>query len=112
MYRDGSIAGSALKKSLYVDSNFIGESVRSVYFLVNVQPGVHKISTESEFSPNHLTLTAEPNTNTFVQNASKFGVFVGGAKVNVVDGENCRKAVLECNKAKLRYGEQPDLTEE
>jgi len=36
-----------------------------------------------------------------VQNAIKFGVFVGGAKVNVVDEENCRKAVVECNKAKL-----------
>lgn len=62
IYRD-SIFGSALKKDLYIDDKFIGESAPKVYFYKTVKPGKHKISTESEFGNNDLDITTQGGKN-------------------------------------------------
>ncbi|MBV6820877.1 DUF2846 domain-containing protein [Rahnella sp. PD12R] len=79
IYRD-SFVGKALKKDIYVDGKCIGETADKVFFYTQVSGGQnHKISTESEFSPNDLTIFTEPGRNYFVRQYVKMGVFVGGA---------------------------------
>ena len=50
LYRTCNIFGAGLKKSLYVDGHYLGETSRCRFFYRLVRPGVHRIDTESEFS--------------------------------------------------------------
>jgi hypothetical protein len=83
IFRD-SFVGKALKKTIRVDEQVIGESAPDVYFYKVLDAGKHVISSESEFSPNDLIIKTEPKKNYFVENYIKMGVFVGGAALEEV----------------------------
>lgn len=84
VYRD-SIAGSALKKDLWIDGKCLGESASGIYFYQQVKGNeTHKISTESEFSANDLMVKAEAGKNHYIKQYIKMGVFVGGANLEQV----------------------------
>jgi len=100
IYRSGSFGG-ALKKDVWVDGKCIGETAPNVFFYEEVTGSQeHIISTESEFSPNDLTVKTEGGKNYFVKQYIKMGVFVGGAGVEVVDEENGKKEVQALKMAK------------
>lgn len=85
IYRYGSF-GAALKKDVWVDGECVGETARNVFFYEEVDGNQeHKISTESEFSPNDLTLTTDSGKHYFIKQYIKFGAFVGGAGIELVD---------------------------
>ena len=98
IYRD-SFIGKALKKNLYIDDKFIGESAPDVFFYKTIKAGEHKISTESEFSNNDLNIKTESGKNYFIRQYIKFGVFVGGAKLEQVSEEEGKKAISKLNMA-------------
>lgn len=84
VYRN-SFVGKALKKDIFIDGNCLGESAPDVFFYTEVAGGkTLKISTESEFSPNDLTLSVDSGKNYFVRQYIKMGVLVGGAGVELV----------------------------
>lgn len=100
VYRSGSFGG-ALKKDVWVDGHCVGETAPNVFFFQELAGDVeHKISTESEFSPNDLVIKMEPGKNYFVEQFIKIGVFVGGAGVKVVPEEEGKKEVSKLNMAK------------
>ena len=100
IYRSGSFGG-ALKKDVWVDGVCIGETAPNVFFYEEVTGGIeHKVSTESEFSPNDLLLKADSGQNYFVRQYIKLGVFVGGAGVELVDGEKGKEEVSKLELAK------------
>ena len=100
IYRSGSFGG-ALKKDVWVDGKCIGETAPNIFFYEEVPGGAeHKISTESEFSPNDLLVNTESGKNYFVQQYIKIGVFVGGAGIQLVDEEKGKKAVEKLKMAK------------
>lgn len=98
IYRNSNFGG-ALKKSVYIDGELIGESAPMTYFYREITPGEHRLSTESEFSNNDLVITASAGQNHYVRQAIKMGVFVGGAKLETVSEEEGRQGVLECKLA-------------
>ncbi len=72
------------------------KTARGTFFLKEVLGNQeHTISTESEFSPNHLVLKTEAGKNYFVQQFMKPGVMVGGANLKQVDALTGEKAVSE-----------------
>ncbi|OLO04629.1 DUF2846 domain-containing protein [Salinicola socius] len=95
VYRD-SFMGKALKKSVTLDGQLIGETANGVYFYELVEPGEHSLSTESEFSDNKLVFTARAGENYFVEQYIKMGVFVGGAGLEMKKKEEGMKALREC----------------
>lgn len=100
IYRSGSLGG-ALKKDVWVDGKCIGETAPDVFFYEEVQGDTeHKISTESEFSPNDLFVNTESGKNYFVQQYIKLGVFVGGAGLELVSEESGKKAIEKLRMAK------------
>lgn len=100
IYRSGSFGG-ALKKDIWVDGKCIGESAPNVFFYEEVKGNVeHKISTESEFSPNDLVIKTQSGKNYFIQQYIKMGLFVGGAGVRVVDKIKGRNTVKKLGLAK------------
>lgn len=100
IYRSGGFGG-ALKKDVWVDGKCIGETAPNVFFYEEVKGDEeHKISTESEFSPNDLLVKTDSGRNYFVQQYIKMGVFVGGAGVKLVDDEKGKKALQKLKMAK------------
>lgn len=99
IYRSGSFGG-ALKKDVWIDGKFIGETAPNVFFYEEVEGDKeYKISTESEFSPNDLILKVKSGMLYFIRQYIKIGVFVGGAGLELVDEEEGKKAVRELNMA-------------
>ncbi|WP_262967275.1 DUF2846 domain-containing protein [Methylobacter psychrophilus] len=93
--------GTALKKDIYVDNKCIGESAPDVFFYEEVKGNEeHKISTESEFSPNDLLLKTETGKNYFIKQYIRPGAFVGGAAVELIEEEEGQKDVSDSKMAK------------
>ncbi len=85
IYRLGGL-GTALKKDLWIDGRCIGETAPKVFFFEEVAGNMeHKISTESEFSPNEFTLKTESGKNYFIKQYIKMGLVVGGANLKLMD---------------------------
>ena len=83
-----------------VDGECIGETSPNVFFYHEVPGGGEvEISTESEFSPNLLSVQTEAGSHHFVQQYIKIGVFVGGAGLRLVGEEKGREAVRELGMA-------------
>jgi hypothetical protein len=99
IYRD-SFVGKALKKDIWVDGKCIGESAPDVFFHTEVAGNKdHAISTESEFSPNTLSVLMEAGKNYFIRQYIKFGAFVGGAGVELMPEEEGKAAVSKLDLA-------------
>jgi hypothetical protein len=95
IFRDSSF-GAALKKDLWVDGNCIGETAPNVFFYAEVEGNQnHEIATESEFSPNALSLFTEAGKHYFVRQYLRPGLFVGGAGLAVVPEDEGKAAVSE-----------------
>lgn len=93
IYRSGSFGG-ALKRDIWVDGKCIGASAPNVFFYEEVKGDAeHKLSTQSEFSPNDLMLKTEAAKNYFVRQFIKMGVFVGGAGLELVSDDEGKKEV-------------------
>ncbi len=101
VFRD-SFVGKALKKDIFVDGKCIGESAPDVFFRTEVAGNKdHAISTESEFSPNTLSLFMEAGKNYFIRQYIKIGVFVGGAGVELIPEAEGKAAVSKLELASL-----------
>lgn len=110
IFRNSSFGG-ALLKSIYLDGKFLGETGPNVYFYTEVKPGEHTVSTESEFSENHLKLNAEANKHYFIRQYIKMGLFVGGANFEILPPNEGKNGVMECKLAlpgKSQTDGQPD----
>jgi hypothetical protein len=100
IYRDSAL-GAALKKDIWVDGKCIGESAPKVFFYTEVAGGKeHVVATESEFSPNELSILVEAGKNYFIRQFIKFGVFVGGADLEIITEEKGKAAVEKLELAK------------
>lgn len=93
IYRD-SFVGKALKKDVYVDGKCLGETADRVFFYTQVDGNQsHKISTESEFSPNDLLLDTDAGKNYYIRQYIKMGVFVGGAGLEKVTEDEGKRVI-------------------
>lgn len=94
VYRD-SFVGKALKKNVWIDGKCIGESGPDVFFYTEATPGKHTLSTESEFSPNDLTLMLEAGKNYFYRQFIKMGLVKGGAGLEAIPEAEAKPAIAK-----------------
>ena len=95
-----SFVGQALKKDVWVDGKCIGETAPYVFFYEEVEGDTsHKVSTESEFSPNDLIVKVKSGINYFIRQYIKMGIFVGGAGLELIDEEKGKEEVSKLNMA-------------
>lgn len=96
VFRSNTVKGAALKKDVWIDGECLGETSRGVFFYKEVPANQkHVVSTESEFSPNHLEVATEAGKLYFIQQYIKMGAFVGGANLKQVDEATGKKAIAE-----------------
>lgn len=96
IYRSNSVVGGALKKDVWVDGECIGETARGTFFYHEVLGNIqHKVSTESEFSPNDLMVDTKAGNNYFVKQYIKPGLIVGGAGLKLVPESEGREAITD-----------------
>ena len=99
IYRTGGL-GTALKKDVWVNGECVGETAPNMFFYHEVMGDTeHKISTESEFSPNDLIIDTKSGQNYFIQQYIKMGLVVGGAGVEIVDEDKGKKDVSKLDLA-------------
>jgi hypothetical protein len=100
VYRSGGV-GPILKKDIFIDDACLGESAPNVFFYTEVKANEqHKVSTESEFSPNDLMIEVKNGINYFIRQYIKMGFFVGGANLEVVEEKKGKEAVSKLEMAK------------
>jgi hypothetical protein len=103
IYRSGTFGG-ALKKDIWVDGQCVGETAPNTFFYEQVKGDEeHKVSTESEFSPNDILIKTRSGENYFVQQYMKMGLFVGGAGLRQVGEEEGKRAIQELEMAEKGY---------
>lgn len=101
VYRKDAYVGQALKKDVWVGTECIGETANGVFFYKEVEADKSlELSTESEFSPNKLTIDAKNGELYFIEQYVKMGAFVGGADIQVSTTEAGKEEVLKLNMAK------------
>ena len=93
-----SMLGTALKKDIWIDEKCLGESAVGVFFYSVVDANqTHKVSTESEFSPNDMSLFTKEGHNYFVEQYVRLGLFVGGAQLELMKETEGMRKVKELN---------------
>ncbi|UNM95481.1 DUF2846 domain-containing protein [Ignatzschineria rhizosphaerae] len=104
IYRD-SFVGQALRKDVYLNGGCVGETSNEVFFYLTIPTEENEIilGTESEFSPNNITMSLESGKNHFVRQYIKMGVFVGGAGLEQVSEEEGKRVI---SKPKLKLAAQ------
>jgi len=94
-----SFVGQALKKRVSIDGRKIGDTANKVFFYKTIAPGTHTIATESEFGDNLISFQSQPGKNYFARQYITMGVFVGGSNLEMVNEEEGKKEVLQCDLA-------------
>jgi len=88
--------GSLLKKDIWIDEKCVGESAVRVYFYTQVDGNMtHKISTESEFSPNDINLYTVEGKNYYIEQYVRLGLIVGGAELEVMKEAEAKEELKE-----------------
>jgi len=101
VYRD-SFVGQALKKDIWIDNKCLGETANAIFFYKDVEGNKeHKLSTESEFSANNLSIQTKSGKNYFVRQYIKMGVFVAGTGLEVVEEKEAQEAMKKLDMAKI-----------
>ena len=87
--------GQALEKDLWLNDECIGATANNIFFVTEIigEGATHKLSTESEFSPNHLMFKAESGESYFVEQYIKLGVFVGGADLRIIEADKAKSII-------------------
>ena len=94
IYRKDTLMGAALKKDVWIAKDCVGQTAKGVFFYKEV-PGNEKleISTESEFSPNTLTINVKNGKLYFIEQFIKMGLFSGGADLQLSDTDTGKSKV-------------------
>lgn len=97
IYRNESMGG-AIKMTVSVNGRVLGQSGPKTYFLVQVDPGKHEVSSLTE-NTSTLTVDAQPGKNYFIWQEVKMGAFSARSQLQLVDEATGRKGVDECTRA-------------
>ena len=74
IYRIQEFYGQNKTKDLYIDGQYIGKSANGSFFYRLVKPGIHKITTESEYGENDATFFFKEGENKFLRQNLKFSL--------------------------------------
>lgn len=101
LYRNESFGG-AISMTVALDGKVAGQTGPQTYFLWEVDPGTHEITSYSEANST-LKLTTEPGKAYYVWQEVKMGVWMARSLLQQVDETTGRKGVAECKRAQSNF---------
>ncbi len=96
VYRNETL-GAALKMPVTLDKKHIGDTASKTYFVLEVAPGKHTLT--SQGTESSLDIETEAGKTYFVWQEVKMGAFSGGSKLQLVDQSKGQAGVKECTLA-------------
>lgn len=93
VYRNVSFDTPVIQKDIWVNGECLGRSSAKTFFYKQY-PGNKEyiISTESEFSPNGISLRLEAGKNYFIRQYTKMGLIKSSADLAIAAPEEAKKA--------------------
>lgn len=101
VYRNESFGG-AIPMTVALDGRVVGQTGPQTYFLFEVDPGPHEVSSIAE-NNSVLKLDAKAGKSYFVWQEVKMGVWMARSQLHEVDEQTGRKAVAECKRAQANF---------
>jgi len=101
VYRNESYGG-AIMLTIALDGKLAGQTSMRTYFLWEVDPGSHEISSLSE-NTSTLKLNTEAGKTYFIWQEVKMGMWSARSQLQQVDEAAGRKGVSECKRAQSNF---------
>ena len=101
MYRNESFGG-AIPMTVALDGKVAGQTGPQTFFLWEVDPGPHEVSSLAENAVT-LKLNTEAGKAYFVWQEVKMGLWMARSQLQQVDEETGRKSVAECKRAQSNF---------
>lgn len=101
VYRDESFGGAILM-TVALDGRVAGQTGPKTYFLFEVEPGTHEVSSIAE-NTSVLKLSTEAGKAYYVWQEVKMGVWMARTQLQQVDETTGRKGVAECKRAQANF---------
>ena len=101
MYRNETYGGAILL-TVALDGKVAGQTGPRTYFLWEIDPGSHELSSFSE-NTSTLKINTEAGKAYFVWQEVKMGMWTARSQLQQVDEENGRKGVAECKRAQSSF---------
>ena len=102
VYRDETF-GSAIKLTVLVDGQHVGDTAAHTFLLVPIAAGRHQIVSKSE-NDSSVELTAREGKAYFVWQEVKMGLFAARSELHLVNAKAGRAAVATCSLAESPVG--------
>jgi hypothetical protein len=101
VYRNESFGG-AIPLTIALDGKVAGQTAMQTYFLFEVDPGPHEVTSIAE-NTTSLKLDTLPGKNYFVWQEVKMGMWMARSQLQEVDDQTGRKGVAECKRAQANF---------
>lgn len=101
VYRNESFGG-AIPLTVALDGKVAGQTGPKTYFLFEVDPGTHEVSSIAE-NTSTLKLDAAPGKSYYVWQEVKMGVWMARSQLQQVDEATGKQAVAECKRAQANF---------
>lgn len=101
VYRNESFGG-AIPITVALNGKVVGQTGPQTYFLLEVDPGSHEVSSIAE-NTSTLKLITETGKSYFVWQEVKMGLWMARSLLQQVDDEKGRKGVAECKRAQANF---------
>jgi hypothetical protein len=101
VYRNESIGG-AVPMTIALDGKLAGQTAMQTYFLFEVDPGPHELSSVAE-NTSTLKLNTEAGKAYFIWQEVKMGMWMARSQLQQVDEQTGRKGVAECKRAQSNF---------
>jgi len=101
VYRNESFGG-AIPLAVALNGKVAGQTGPKTYFLFEVDPGTHEVSSIAE-NTSTLKLDAAPGKSYYVWQEVKMGVWMARSQLQQVDEAAGKQAVAECKRAQANF---------
>lgn len=101
VYRNESL-GSAIPMTVALNGKVAGQSAAQTYFLFEVDPGAHEVSSISE-NTSTVKLIAVAGKSYYVWQEVKMGMWMARSQLQEVDEQTGRKGVAECKRTHSNF---------
>lgn len=93
LYRNEHFGG-AIKITVSVNDKMIGQTAPYTYYLLQLEPGIHKFTCFAE-NTESMTLKTEPDQNYFVRQEVKLGLWAARCAVYETSAHEGKEGVIE-----------------